>query len=130
MIAALAVAGAFLCLATVAHADPCEGPLPKPGTEFSGIVRYVGDGDGLCTGSSPDPATWIEVRVADFYAPELNEPGGREAKAALARLVTGRLVSCIAGRRSYDRVVAVCRLGGRSVGDLMRAAGVAEGGRR
>jgi hypothetical protein len=24
--------------------------------------------------------TWIEIRLSDFYAPELNEPGGRQAR--------------------------------------------------
>lgn len=110
-------------------ADPCTAPLPKPGTEFSGSVRAVLDADSLCVGSSSDPAGWIEVRVADFYGPELNEAGGRQAKAELERLVMGRRLSCVAGRRSYDRVVAECRLNGTSVGDLMRGAGVVEGGR-
>ena len=40
----------------------------------------------------------------------------------------GRRAVCRADHLSYDRVVARCEIGGRSVGDLMRAAGVAEGG--
>jgi endonuclease YncB( thermonuclease family) len=36
---------------------------------------------------------------------------------------------CVAGRRSYDRVVARCTVGGQSIGHLMRRAGVREGGR-
>jgi hypothetical protein len=36
---------------------------------------------------------------------------------------------CVADHQTYDRMSAVCRIGGRSLGDLMRAAGVAEGGR-
>jgi endonuclease YncB( thermonuclease family) len=67
--------------------------------------------------------------VADFYAPELQEPGGREAKDTLARLVQGKRAVCVAGRRSYDRVVARCTVGGQSIGHLMRRAGVSEGGR-
>lgn len=119
----------------IAHADPCEGPLPnRPGQAFSGQVRHVGDGDGLCVGDSPDPATWIEVRLADFDAVELNAAGGRAARDQLRRLVLGRRLECVAvrGRRGrvvvYDRTIATCRLNGRRVGDLMRAAGVAEGG--
>lgn len=115
-----------LGLATAAHADPCEAPLPKRGAVFAGPVTYVGDGDSLCVGSS---AGWVEVRVADFYAPELHDAGGRQAKAALARIAMGRRVRCVAGKRSYDRVVARCTLKRRSLGDLMRAAGVREGGR-
>lgn len=112
-----------------AAADPCEAPLPRSGATFSGTVRYVGDGDGLCVGSHPDPRTWIEVRVSDFYAPELSEPGGQEAKAALRRIALGQRTACRAGRASYDRVIARCTIKGRSVGDLLRRAGVREGGR-
>lgn len=128
--------GAFLLLATIAQADPCKavpdhGPAPaylSPGSEFAGPVVYVGDGDGYCVALGPDPMQWVEVRAADFYAVELHQPGGAEAKATLERLVKGRRVNCVAEHRSHDRVVAVCRLNGVSVGDLMRRAGVPEGG--
>lgn len=130
MIRPLALAaGLLLASAGTALADPCEGKLPPKGTEFSGTVRYVGDADSLCVGNSADPATWVEVRVADFYGPELNEPGGRQAKHTLERVAKGRRAVCVAQHRSYDRVVAVCTISGQSVGDLMRASGVREGGR-
>ncbi|HEY8572727.1 nuclease [Phenylobacterium sp.] len=124
LLAALAV-----CAPGVALADPCEAPLPRPGTAFIGQVRYVGDGDSLCVGTSSDPRTWVEVRLADFYAPELQAPGGAEAKRALQGVASGQMLQCRAGDRSYDRVVARCTLGGASVGDLMRRTGVREGGR-
>ena len=120
---------AIWSLSTPALADPCTAPLPPPGTSFSGTVRYVGDGDSICVGNSGNPATWIEVRVADFYAPELHSTGGPQAKAAMERVALGRNVQCTAGRRSYDRVVAQCTLNGSSIGDLMRREGVTEGGR-
>ncbi|MFB0872592.1 MULTISPECIES: thermonuclease family protein [unclassified Sphingobium] len=112
-----------------ALADPCEGALPAKGTTFAGVVRYVGDGDGLCVGPAGRPDRWIEVRLADFYAPELHEAGGREAKRRLERLAMGKPLVCRAGRRSYDRVVAACKLGGRPLGMLLRQAGGIEGGR-
>lgn len=119
----------------IAHADPCEGRLPdRAGQVFAAQARYVGDGDGLCVGDRANPSTWIEVRLADFDAPELNAPGGRPARDQLRRLVMGRRLECVAtrGRRGrvivYDRVIATCRLEGRRVGDLLRAAGVREGG--
>lgn len=120
-----------------APADPCDliperGPMPtevRSGQVFSGSVSYIGDGDSLCVALGPSHAQWAEVRLADFYAPELHDAGGPEAKATLSRLVEGRKVECVAEHRSYDRVVAVCRLRGRSVGDLMRSTGVGEGGR-
>jgi endonuclease YncB( thermonuclease family) len=35
----------------------------------------------------------------------------------------------VADHQSYDRMVAVCKVDGQSIGDMMRAAGVKEGGR-
>lgn len=122
--------------ASAALADPCKaipdrGPMPaylSPGSTFSGPVVYVGDGDSMCVAVSKGPETWVEVRVADFYAPELHALGGSQAKAALERIAAGKRTVCKAQHRSHDRVVAVCRIGGKSVGDLMRSAGVTEGG--
>ena len=133
----LLAAFASLVLPSTALADPCDliperGPMPtevRSGQAFTGPVAYVGDGDSLCVALGPSHAQWAEVRLADFYAPELHDAGGPEAKNTLSRLVEGKRVDCIAEHRSYDRVVAVCRLRGRSVGDLMRSAGVQEGGR-
>jgi micrococcal nuclease len=102
----------------------------KPGSTFSGAVSYIGDGDSLCVALGPSPTDWVEVRIADFYAPELHEPGGQQAKAALERIAQGRRVECIAQHRSYDRVVASCTLQGVSLGIRMRAGGVREGGNR
>jgi micrococcal nuclease len=127
-----------LALAGPALADPCEaiqqsGPLPawvKPSAAFAGRVRHVIDGDSLCIGSGSNPRQWVEVRLADFYAAELHDQGGQEAKALLQRLAAGREVECVVTRhgrvRSYDRIVAVCRLKGRSLSDIMRGAGVVE----
>lgn len=129
MLRAPALLAIIVSIPALAHADPCVAPLPAPGASFSGPVRYVGDGDSLCVGLSANPTSWIEVRLADFYAPELHANGGAQAKAALEALTRGRSLACRAGRRSYDRVVARCTLDGASVGDLMRRRGVAEGGR-
>ena len=130
------IAAAF-AVASTAHADPCKavpdrGPIPptvRQGQVFSGPVTYVVDGDGICVAIGQGERNWVEVRIADFYAPELREPGGEQAKVAMTRLALGRTVRCVAGRRSYDRIVATCTLGGVSLGSLMRRAGVAEGGR-
>lgn len=122
-----------------ALADPCtripdRGPMPpeaRQGRTFAGVVRYVGDGDGLCveTVAGVGGAGWVEVRLSDFFAPELSESGGVEAKQALSALVMGRRVECRAERRSWDRIVARCTLDGVSVGARLRTNGVREGGR-
>jgi endonuclease YncB( thermonuclease family) len=111
-----------------AYADPCTAALPRKGVSFSGIVRYIVDGDGLCVGKTTNPDEWIEVRLQDFYAPELREKGGLAAKLALNKIAMGKPVSCIADHRSYDRIVARCTVQGFSIGDVMRRAGVKEGG--
>jgi len=54
------------------------------------VVRHVGDGDVSCAGPAVRPDHWIEIRIADFYAPELREEGGEEAKRRLVRLAMGR----------------------------------------
>jgi endonuclease YncB( thermonuclease family) len=131
---------ALLAFPSVALADPCEaiplkGRLPAylaKGKAFSGPVTYVGDGDLLCVavGRPDDGRQWVEVRVEDFYAPELRAPGGEAAKRALQRIAQGKHAVCTsAGRKSYDRVIATCRVGGVSVAEAMRAMGVMEGGR-
>jgi endonuclease YncB( thermonuclease family) len=59
-----------LAVSAVPHAVPCDGRRPdRAGQAFSGQVRYIGDGDGLCVGDSTNPSTWIEVRLADVDAP-------------------------------------------------------------
>lgn len=120
---------------TPAHADPCEGELPSPaGIEFTGVVRYVGDGDSLCIGQTAYPKEWIEVHIADFNAPELDEADGEAARAALIRLALGRptVRTTEYGRNgrivSFDRVIAHCRIGRISIGDLLRQADITEGG--
>src|SRR3546814_4921776 len=110
-------------LPVAARADPCEAPLPRAGTMFSGVVRYIGDGDSLCVGPKGRPDRWIEVRLADFRAPELKERGGQRAKALLRSVAMGRTLVCKAGRRSSDRVVAACMLDGKPIGAELRRRG-------
>ncbi|OYX58035.1 MAG: nuclease [Brevundimonas subvibrioides] len=129
------LAALLLFTPAIAHADPCEGRLPaRAGETFFGVVRYIGDGDSLCVGPGTNPATWIEVRLSDFDAPELHSPTGRADRDRLARIVQGQVMTCVAvrGRNGrvivYDRVIGACRLNGVRVGDLLREAGGREGG--
>lgn len=126
---------ALFGFAAPARADPCESPLPNQvGVQFSGTVRYVGDGDSLCVGKTADPHAWIEVRLADFNAPELHEDRGVQGKAALERIALHREVTCTTERGrsgrviSFDRVIARCRVGSQPIGDMLRQARAPEGG--
>lgn len=98
------------------------------GQRFQGPVVYIGDGDSLCVALGQGADTWVEVRLADFYAVELSAPGGREAKSALESIAKGRTATCVAQHRSHDRVVARCAIKGVSIGDRLRRAGIREGG--
>ena len=139
MIRPAALAAALWAIAGVASADPCtripdRGPMPaelRAGQRFSGPAVYVGDGDSLCveTIRGIGGAGWVEVRLADFRALELREPGGTASRDALRRLTFGRRLNCIARNRTYDRVAANCTLNGVGVGDHLRRLGVPEGGR-
>lgn len=136
MIRLLTIAAAAALVASAAQADPCEAPIRgfKPGDRISGVIRYAGDGDSLCVGPSHDQNTWIEIREARWFAPELREPGGREAKRVMDGLV-GRRALCTVERgqngrtSSYDRVIAACRVDGHPIGAIMNAAGIKPGGR-
>ncbi len=121
-------ASAVIAVPTLVFGDPCTAPVLDKGRPFTGIVRYIVDGDGFCVGETDNPHEWIEVRVADFYAPELKTSEGRAAKAVMAKIAMGKQVSCVAGRKSYDRTIAQCTVDGARIGDIMRRAGVREGG--
>lgn len=135
--AAIAAALAFFVLfaAADASADPCTAALPSgEGTEFAGIVQHIIDGDSLCVGPADGGGqTWIEVRLMDFDAPESNQSGGQDAERILSRLTLAQPAYCVvtrgrSGTRSYDRVHAICRVNGRTIGELMREASAPEGG--
>jgi len=132
----LVLTASILAAAAPALADPCTAPVDgyKSSQRITGQVRYAGDGDSLCVGPSSDPRSWVEIREARWFAPELHEAGGRQAKAVMDSLV-GRHATCIVERgrngstRSYDRVIAACAVDGRPIGKIMTRAGIAEGGR-
>lgn len=65
---------------------------------------------------------------ARIYAPESSQAGGERAKAALALVALGKQASCVAGRRTYDRVAARCTIAGVGIGERLRKAGISEGG--
>lgn len=97
-------------------------------------MRYVSDGDSLCVGSVSNADEWIEVRLADFNAPELHSPLGSQLMRQREQIALGQQTTCraVRGRSgrvvTYDRVIALCKIGNRSVRDLLRDQGSTQGG--
>lgn len=118
----VAAFGAILLLTLVAAR--VQGPL-SPDAEGP---AHVVDGDSLVVSSQ-------RVRLAGIDAPELDQtcqrgavsyPCGREAKAALARLIGGAPVSCaVIGRDRYGRDLAECTAGDADLNAAMVRAGQA-----
>jgi len=90
-----------------------------------GTVR-VADGDSLVLAGE-------RIRLQGIDAPELAQsctragadyPCGREARAALARLVAGHAVACESRRRDrYERLLATCTAAGVELNRAMVEAG-------
>jgi endonuclease YncB( thermonuclease family) len=67
------------------------------------------DGDSLRCG-------WERIRLYDVYAAELNEPGGREARANLRRLIrSGELRIVRRGKDRYGRTLADLYVNGHKI---------------
>jgi len=126
-----------LALPGLALADPCGADVTRlrEGQLLTGTVTYVGDGDSICLGSTHDPASWVEIRLENWFAPELHDPGGAEAKALMVSLAQGRPASCVIRRGrngqtySYDRAFATCTVGGQDLAASAQRAGGRQGGR-
>lgn len=82
----------------------------KPaGLVLAGRVVYVDDGDGFVLRR---PLTNVRIRLAAIDAPEMDQPGGPEARRFLQSLVATPGVVCrCRSRDPYRRFVAVVRAG-------------------
>jgi endonuclease YncB( thermonuclease family) len=101
---------------------------PAAAGDFSGPARVI-DGDTLDVGD-------VRVRLYGIDAPEMDQtcrtaqavdwPCGAWVARHLRADLDGRTVACTArGTDRYDRIVAVCTLGGRDVGAGLVAEGQA-----
>lgn len=89
--------------------------------ETTGVARVI-DGDSLRIDAT-------EIRLRGIDAPELDQtctqarrdaPCGREARAALRRLVEGRVITCLSNERDrFGRLLARCRVLGTDVNAAM-----------
>ena len=79
----------------------------------------VKDGDGILFGK-------VEVRLQGVAAPEMHDPGGREAKRALELLIKDSIVTCeLDGTLARKRPVGICYVDGVDVGSALIKAGFA-----
>lgn len=94
-------------------------PDAKPAGALSGYVETVVDGDTLRL-----PGQRV-VRLWGIDAPEMAQPGGRDAWRALYRMIEAdRWVRCeIVDRDRYGRTVASCANSGGDLGRRLVAAG-------
>lgn len=101
-------------------------PAPAAARVVEGTVVRVKDGDSLLLrrGTAAFDRRVSEVRLAGIDAPELSQPHGRQARAALARMVEGQRVQLrITDRDRYGRIVGYVVAGGRDVNRAMVATG-------
>jgi endonuclease YncB( thermonuclease family) len=116
---------AVVALAAWAYSEWTKTPTANgriDGEAIAGAVRVV-DGDSLEIGEA-------RIRLFGIDAPELRQlcrdargadvTCGLDARDALTRLIGGRDVSCApAEAPSYDRIVAICTVGGQDLSEAM-----------
>ncbi|MCB8835913.1 thermonuclease family protein [Aurantimonas sp. VKM B-3413] len=89
------------------------------GAPIRGAVTRVIDGDSLVVGRT-------EIRLCGIDAPELSTRAGKRSAKTARQMMIGRAARCVAVgdgtpcdgrsyRRSYDRIVAQCFVGGVDV---------------
>jgi endonuclease YncB( thermonuclease family) len=101
---------AFLLLALASLA------LPAAAGGITGPAQ-VTDGDTL-------KVYGIAIRLQGVAAPERDDADGPAASAFLRQLVEGREVNCVPdGTKTRNRVVAVCYLAGKDIGQAIIEAG-------
>ncbi len=118
------------------HEKPAAGPVDRHPDRRSRTLRLLPDDaaerpDGAATAIDGDSIRIAgeEVRIKGIDAPELHQTCtvsgrqtacGRESLAALRRLLSSGLATCVGGERDrYGRLLALCRVRGIDVGATM-----------
>jgi micrococcal nuclease len=100
---------AILALAACADVETREAPVRRGALVLDGLVTRVRDADTVIVWDPRASEKPVPVRLRGVAAPELSEPGGKEAKAWIERAVLGKRVTCsLTGAASYDRQVGFC----------------------
>ena len=116
---------AIIVLAGAAYVAARLDPRPPP---VSGTAR-ASDGDSFRMGED-------RVRLLGIDAPELAQlcdtasggqwPCGKAGRERMNQLLSGGKVNCVPeGHDQYQRLLAVCTVGGRDIGATMVAEGLA-----
>jgi endonuclease YncB( thermonuclease family) len=93
-------------------------PSPALAETITGSPKIV-DGDTLDIGSTT-------IRLHGIDAPEVAQPGGRDATNALARLVERKTLTCEGSTRDdHRRLIAKCWIGNNDINAAMVRAGYA-----
>lgn len=88
--------------------------LASPAWALDGPARVV-DGDTIVIARE-------RIRIQNFNAPEMNQPGGPQAKARMEALTRGKVVHCDGKARDrYARLVARCEVDGVDLGKALRS---------
>jgi micrococcal nuclease len=112
------VLGALCLVAAAASAAPKSKPPPAP-ADLTGSVTRIVDGDTLWLKTATDDKP-VVVRLEGVDAPEICQPGGKEASAWLADLVLNRSVSVrVSATDDWGRKVGKVSDGTRDIGDRM-----------
>lgn len=95
---------------------------PAQAATLTGVVQRVIDGDSFYLDRAGQPP--LPLRISNIDAPELCQPWGEEAKAALQALVLNQTVTArTAGRDRQGRTLARVRVGERDVGERLVSDG-------
>lgn len=96
----------WLVIPTIAYWLVCSAAAAA---DLTGAVTHVRDGDTI-------EVEGLAVRLQGLHAPEIGEPLGNEARAAMISLALGKQAQCaLTGETNRDRVIGVCFVGGRDV---------------
>lgn len=85
---------------------------------ISGRVTHVRDGDTIVVESRP-------IRLDALNCEEKRTKLGQAAKAAMSKLVAGKVVICdLDGGRTWDRETGRCSIQGKDIGRIMIESGL------
>lgn len=113
------LAGALALLATEAQAEDaiCRGAAPAVGATLAGPVLHVIDGERLCVAQGFDPATWVEVQIAEAQLHKTSD--APPARGALMAGAFAQDAVCTVTGLVDGRAIATCQVEGRPLAERL-----------